>query len=76
MKTKSLISIIFLGLLVFTGCNKDDFLGNTENKISSKNEKLTDVAHFSSLEHFKSSIESLKNTGILPIEMNGVVSLS
>lgn len=76
METKSLVLAIVLGLLVFTSCNKDDFHENTKNSFSPKNEKLTGVAHFSSLEQFNSSIESLQNTGNLPKEMNGVVSLS
>ena len=76
MKTKSVFSIIFLGLLVFTSCNKDELIDNTPNEIASLNDRTTNLAQFSSREHFLSSIESFKNTGALSNEMNGIVSLS
>ncbi|WP_423129067.1 hypothetical protein [Gaoshiqia sp. Z1-71] len=63
-----------LVLTVFSACRKERLI--TENEVPLLNKSLIDVAHFSSLEQFNNSIESLKNTGVLPVEMNGVVNLN
>lgn len=55
MKTKSLVIAIFLGLLVFTSCNKDDLPLNSENNITDE----IGILHFNSMEEFESTINQI-----------------
>ena len=55
MKTKSLVIAIFLGLFVFTSCNKDDLPLNSENNITDE----IGILHFNSMEEFESPINQI-----------------
>lgn len=55
MKTKSLVIAIFLGLFVFTSCNKDDLPLNSENNITDE----IGILHFNSMEEFESTINQI-----------------
>ncbi len=58
MKTKSLISIIFIGMFVCFSCNKDSFLENKKKQELEK-AKSTEVLKFASMEEFQNTINNL-----------------
>lgn len=58
MKTKSLISVILLGLVFLTSCNKDDFLQNTENDVTKENNGVG-ILHFNSMAEFENTISQV-----------------
>ena len=57
MKAKSLVLAIFLGLLVFTSCNKDDFSQNSENNKLMSND--IGILHFNTMEEFENTINQV-----------------
>ena len=74
MNLKGLIATLFLCVFAFYSCERDDI--SNEELNTSTNSELKGIAHFPSQDNFDQSIETLRKTGILPSEMQGVSSLN
>jgi hypothetical protein len=67
--------MVAIGSLIFMySCEEKQI--TYENEYSLVNTQLEGVANFSSQQQFDYSIESLKNTGLIPEELSGVTSLN
>ncbi|GET35253.1 hypothetical protein PbJCM13498_41160 [Prolixibacter bellariivorans] len=66
------IAIILTG--VFSSCEREQITKTDENLIV--NQKLKDVAQFSSQEQFLNSVEQFRNENVLPTEISHITSLS